>query len=281
MRISNYPAALCYEGTKDNIIIQQMEEGFQAIHSHAESSARAFYSQLASHIPIWVNDYKCNQKIDNIFKLKSQVKAYTEELVDALENNVKKETKEWVEQQFVPLIQREMTTLSQALNSKTQTYSNQLNQLSIPMDICKKSIVKSSTPSTGNRILSTGASLLIGDLGGAIMGGAGGSNAMFKTMGCEFGAGIILGIASLFTPVGLAALVGSVIISAFVGGTWALNSVEKDIRKTLTKKSREGISSTERTTQFLDIVHTKIDHYLNIIREDVCQNLQTTLLRTS
>lgn len=261
------------EEAKNSIIIQQMEEGCRTIHSHAESLALAFYSNLMTKIPVWINEYRCYHHVDNIFKLRSQVNAYTEELVDALQGDVTRETKEWVEQQFAPLVQREITTLSQALDSQTQSYYNQLNQLSIPMDISKKSIVKSTTPSTSNRVLSTGASILVGDIGGAIMGGAGGSGAMLKTMGCEFGAGIALGIVSLFTPVGLAALVGSAILSAFVGGAWALSSVEKDVRKTLIKKTRENISSTEKKNKVLRTIHTKLDCYLDKIREDVNRKL--------
>lgn len=274
MRTYNYSDDLRNIEAKNDIIIQQMKEGFQAIHSHAESSARAFYSELATKIPIWINEYKCYHHVNNIFKLRSQVNAYTEELVDALQRNVTNETKEWVEHKFVPLVQREITTLSQAVNSQTQAYCHQLNQLNIPMEINKNSIVKSTTPSTSNRIISTGASILIGDLGGAIMGGAGGSNAMLKTMGCEFGAGIILGVASLFTPVGLAALVVSAILSAFVGGAWALSSIEKNVRKTLVKKTKENICSTGKADQLLRAIHTKIDSYLNIIQEDVNRSLQ-------
>lgn len=274
MRTYNYSDDLSNAEAKNDIIIQEMKEGFQAIHSHAESSTRAFYSELATKIPIWINEYKCYHHVDNIFKLRSQVNAYTEELVDVLQRNVTKETKDWVEHKFVPLVQREITTLSQAVDSQTQAYCHQFNQLSIPMEISKSSIVKSTTPSSSNRVLSTGASILIGDLGGAIMGGAGGSNAMLKTMGCEFGAGIILGVVSLFTPVGLAALIGSVIVSAFIGGTWALNSVEKDIRKKLVKKTKENINSKEKTDQLLRAIHTKIDSYLKIIQEDVNKNLQ-------
>ena len=275
MRTYNYSDDLSNIETKNDIIIQQMNEGFQAIHSHAESSARAFYSELATRIPIWINEYKCYHHVDNIFKLRSQVNAYTEELVDALQQNVTTETKEWVEHKFVPLVQREITTLSQAVNSQTQAYCHQLNQLNIPMEINKNSIVKSTTPSTSNRVISTGASILIGDLGGAIMGGAGGSNAMLKTMGCEFGAGIILGVASLFTPVGLAALVVSAILSAFVGGAWALSSIEKNVRKTLVNKTKENVFSTGKTDQLLRAIHAKIDSYLNIMQEDVNRNLQS------
>ena len=271
MNMSNNTLALNREGL--DIIYQQMNEGCKAIHMHAEASARAFCSNLTSKIPVWINGYRCYNQIDNIFRLKSQVNAYTGEIVNLLQEDIKKETQEWLERQFVPLVQRELRTLSMAVNASTDEYYNQLNKLSLSVDIDKKDVMKHTTPSKRNRIISSGASLLVGDLCGAIMGGAGGSDAMFKTMGCEFGAGILLGIVSLFTPIGLAAIVASAILSAFVGGAWALSSVEKNIRKTLIEKSRENLSSPGRKQELLSSIYTKIDSYLDIIREDVGWNL--------
>lgn len=275
MNTSCQSVALSNMDEKRNAIIQQLDEECLAIHSHAESSARAFYSHLSSCIPVWIKGYRCRHQVDNIFRLKSQAEAYTEELAESLQSDIKGETRNWVESQFVPLVQREITTLAQAVNSDTQEYFYQLSNLSVPVGVSKNTIVKSATPSKGNRIISAGASLLVGDLSGAIMGGAGGSDAMFKTVGCELGAGVMLGIVSLFTPVGLAALVAGAIASAFVGGTWALSSVESTIRKTLVKKTQEGINSEEHTKQFLQAIHSKIDSYLNVIREDVNHNLQS------
>jgi hypothetical protein len=252
-----------------DIIYQQIEEERLAIHSHAEFSALAFLANLSSKIPSWINGYNCSHHIDNIFKLKHQVTDYTEELVSYLQDDIRKETQDWVEEQFIPLVEREIITLSQAVDSEVDAKSNQLNELSISVDINKRAIVNSTTPSKGNRILSTGASILMGDLGGAIMGGAGGVDAMLKTLGCEFGAGIILGIISTFNPVGFGAIVVSAVISAFVGGSWALSSVEKKIRKTLIEKCREMINSTQRKEEILEIIHTKIDSNLDKIKEEV------------
>ncbi len=272
MKTTNYPASIIDDGA--HIIIEQIEEECRAIHSHAESSALALFSNLSSKIPGWINGYRCHNHVDNIFKMQSQVKAYTEELTGYLQDDIKRETQDWVSNSFVPMIQREITTLSKAVDARTDEYYGKLSKLSLSVDVNKNDIVIRTTPSKRNRILSTGACILIGDLGGAIMGGAGGSDAMFKTLGCEFGAGIVLGIISLFTPVGLAAMVCSAIISAFIGGSWALNSVEKNIRKTLVEKCRESINSSERKNRLIRDIDTKIDSYLNIILEDVRWNLK-------
>ena len=250
-----------------DIIFQQIEEEKKAIHFHAESSALAFLSKLSSSIPVWINGYNCSHHIDNIFKLQSQVSEYTEELINYLQNDIRKETQKWVEEQFVPLVHSEITTLSQAVDSDVNTSDDQLNELSVSVEINKNSIVKSATPSKGNRILSTGASILMGDLGGAIMGGAGGVDAMLKTFGCEFGAGLILGVITFIAPIGLAAMVTSAIVSTIIGGSWALDSVEKKIRKNITEISRDAISSEQRKDELLNTINNKIDNYLIFINE--------------
>lgn len=250
-----------------HLICNQVEKGCTAIHSHAETSVRAFYKELSSKIPGWVENYRSFHHVDSIFKVKSQSEAYAEELVDSLQNYIKGETQTWATTLFVPMIAREINNLRCAIDKHAAMMNDPLGHISVTIDLNKNAIVKSSTPSAKNRALSTGASLLIGDWGGAIMGGVGGSDAMIKTMGCELAAGITLGIIALFTPVGLAALVGSVIASAFVGGTWALDSVEKKIRKTIVKNSVEYLNSPKEMNKFMNVMHGRIDDLLTPLRK--------------
>ena len=251
-----------------NFIRQQVEQECEAIHSHAEISARAFYKELASKLPGWVDNYRSLHHVDDIFKVKSQSKAFTEELVNSLQCFIKEETNVWARTHFIPMVGREIYNLRCSINHHARMLHEPLGQVNVSIDIDKSAIVKGTIPSAKNRVLSSGASLLIGDLGGAIMGGVGGSDAMLKTMSCEFLAGITLGILSLFTPVGLATLIGGVITSAFVGGTWALGSIENKIRKAVVKSSIEHLNSPREVDKFMKVIHIKIDSLLNPLRQD-------------
>lgn len=253
-------------------ISQQVEKGCKAIHSHAEISVKAFYNNLASKIPEWIENYKSYHHVDNILKVNSQAKAFTEELVDSLQSHIKNETKTWAEKSFVPMVGKEISTLTYSINNQANVSHEPLEQINVSIGLNKRAIVRSTTPSAKNKIISTGASLLIGDLGGAIMGGTGGSDAMLKTMGCEFAAGIALGVISLFTPIGLATLIGSVIASAFVGGSWALGSIEKNIRKAVVRSCLENLNSPQEVNNFIDVIHKKIDCLLNPLRQEMAEN---------
>lgn len=262
---------MTYGRTEDiqRLIIQQVEKGCKTIHSHAEIMVKAYYKELASKIPGWIENYRCYHHVDNIFKVKSQAMAFTEELVNSLQKYIKGETIKWADEQFVPLVGREIHTMKCSVGNRTSIVNEPLGRLDVTIDINKNSIIKNTTPSTKNKIISTGTSLLIGDLGGAIMGGAGGSDAMFKTMGCEFAAGVALGIISLFTPIGLVTFVGGVIASAFVGESWALGSIEKKIKKAVTKSCMEKMNSQEEISKFLNVVHNRIDCLLKPMLQEL------------
>lgn len=244
------------------LISQQVEKECAAIHANAEITARAFYKEMAAKIPGWVENYSSLRRVDNIIKIKSQAKLYTEELVESLLGFIKNETQAWAREVFIPMIGKEIYNLSSSLNNHAKVAHESLEKMNVSIDIDKNAIVDDSTPSAGNKILSSGASLLIGDIGGAIMGGVGGYDAMLKTMGCEFAAGLTLGIISLFTPVGMIAFVGSIIASAFVGGSWAMSGIEKNIRKAVVKCSLENFNSPQEIDKFIGIMHGKIDSLL-------------------
>lgn len=254
---------------KKQLIEQHIEEGMAEIRKHALEASDTFYSDLIRKVPGWVNDSQCQTAVNSIFRLKSQSQAYTSELVGHVSSKIKTETNSWVRTHFIPLLKSEIITLSESVDAKAHTYLSELESLRVSLNIDQRHIIDKTTPSKTNRILSSGTSLLVGDIGGAIMGGAGGIDATLKTMGCEFGAGLILGIASLFTPIGLTAIVVSVVLSAIVGGKWALSSVESNIRRELTDEMIKVLKSTSKKEMFNRTILENVNKSLSEIRENL------------
>lgn len=254
---------------KKALIDQLFAEECNKIYDRVLCVSDAFYNDLESNIPRWINDAECNNEITNIFKAKSQAEAFTSELVKISSGKIKSKTEEWVENRFIPVLKSEIQTLAQTMDSQTNTYMNELSHLRISWDIDQRNIIENTTPSKTNRALSAGASLLVGDLGGAIMGGAGGFDATLKTIGCEAGAGVILGVISLFTPIGLTALVVGAVLSALVGSHWSLNSMESKIRKKVTEKMVESIKSEINKEKFNMMIISNVDKSLNELRRNV------------
>jgi hypothetical protein len=155
------------------------------------------------------------------------------------------------------------------MDAKTTTYMDELSNLRVCMDIDKQVIINKTTPSSTNRVLSAGASILLGDLGGAIMGGAGGFDATLKTIGCEVGAGVVLGVISLFTPVGLTGILVGVILSAIVGSKWSLSTMESKIRQKVADKMVESIKSKTNKDRFNSMITSNVEKSLKQLRQNV------------
>lgn len=254
---------------KKALIDQLFTEECNKIYDRVLRVSDAFYNDLENNIPRWINEAKCSNNISNIFKVKSQAEAFTSELVTISSDKIKTKTEEWVENHFIPVLKSEIKTLTQTMDSHTNTYMNELSNLRVSLNIDQQNIVKNTTPSKANRALSAGASLLVGDLGGAIMGGAGGFDATLKTLGCEAGAGVILGIISLFTPVGLTAFVVGTVLSVLVGSNWSLNSMESKIRKEVSKNMVENIKSESNKERFKMMIISNVDKSLSELRRNI------------
>lgn len=254
---------------KKMLVEQHLNEGIADIQKRITLVSNAFYSNLIGQVTGWVKNAKCQVRVNNIFRVKSQSKAYTAELIDIVSSSMKAETQTWINKHFIPLLKNEIETLSETLDTKVSTYLDELEHLKVTLNLNQHKIIDNTTPSTTNRVLSSGASLLVGDIGGAIMGGAGGFDATLKTLGCEFGAGLVLGIASLFTPIGLTAIVISVVLSAMVGGKWALSSIEENISKEITKEIVKNLKSEEQKNKFNQIIISNVDKSLSELKRSV------------
>ena len=254
---------------KKALIDQLFNEECDKIRDRVLRVSDAFYYDLQSSIPLWIKDAQCSTKISNIFKAKSQATDFTSQLVRKCSDKIKCKTEEWVKNRFVPMLMTEINTLAQTMNSKTKTYEQELANLRVSLHIDQQGIVKNATPSSTNRALSAGASILVGDLGGAIMGSAGGFDATLKTIGCEVCAGVILGVISLFTPVGLTAMVIGVVLSALVGSKWSLSTMEDKIRMRVSEKMVDSIKSVTSKDTFNNMIINNVNKSLKELRNNI------------
>lgn len=248
-------------------IVRQVDEGCDSIRQDMKTTSEAFYRTVVGKIPQWVNSHVCKNTMDSIFSIKSDAKAMTEELMDVISDNLTEEAKRWSENTFVPMLENEVETLAQAVSLDLEGCLKDLDQVRMNINVDSEGIVDDTTPSSANRLLSSGGSLLFGDLAGAIMGGLAGFSGTLKTITCEITAGIILGIVALFNPVSMTAVVIAVIISSLIGGAWALSDMEDKIKKTVIEKATASLRSGSSAMGFGNMVDDEVEKYLDKIRE--------------
>lgn len=248
-------------------ISMQVDEGCNNIRQDMKITAEAFYRTAVGKIPQWVNGHACRNTMSSVFSIRRDAKAMTQELMDVISDNLTAEAEAWSSNTFVPMLENEVETLAQAVSMDLEGCLKDLDQVRMNVNIDSEKIVDDSTPSSTNRLLSTGGSLLFGDIAGAIMGGLAGFSGTLKTITCEITAGIILGIVSLFNPVSMTAVVAAVIISSVIGGAWALSDMEKKIKQTVIEKSVASLKTGSSSLNFERMVDDEVEKYLDKIRE--------------
>lgn len=252
--------------TKNSIIQDKFRRGCDAIKEHGHLAMKSLFSNLDQRVGCWVEDARCRHSISSIFHVKKEAKAYTEELVGICQRKIKDATSTWVSDTFVPLMANEIYSLASSLGAEVQDYSQGLGTIRVDASVDRSAIVKSTTPSNGNKAASVGLSLLVGGLPGAIMGGFGGFDALMKTLGCEVVAAITLVVISMFTPVGLLGIAIGIVASCIAGGNMALNSIEKKIKEKVVESLRGTLKSDMILRNCSEKVDATLDSYFNELR---------------
>ena len=144
-----------------------------------------------------------------------------------------------IESQFSNLLVSQKEHLSSYQEDLRQVKVN----LNLPID--GEQIGDNLSPSAASRVLSAGGSLLIGDIFGAITGGVLGFKAMLTTLAAELTAGIVLGIVSLFTPVGIPALIITAILAALGSFTGNVLSIKSQVKKKIIEETKKALSESK------------------------------------
>ncbi len=240
--------ALSQAQEKADIINQQVENGVKDIANIAKDKGALYLiSDLIPNVETWVNEANPEKGI-SITHLRSSIKEYTEAIIDHMKSRLSSTMSSWCKQSLVKdCIEVQFSNLLLSQRGNLTSYQEDLSKvkvnLSLPID--GEEIGDKMSPSTLNRIASAGGSLLIGDIFGAITGGLLGFKAMLTTLAAELTAGIVLGIVSLFTPVGLPAMIIAAVLAAFGGGIANLMSVKSQIKKKVIEETKKALGESK------------------------------------
>lgn len=239
--------ALSQAQEKADLINKRVESGVTDIAKVAKDKGELYLiSDLIPNVEKWVNEANPEERISvkDVFHLKKTIKAYTEAVIDHMKSRISSSMNSWCKDSLVgDCIESQFSSLLIGLTRDFSAYQDDLRQvkvnLNLPIDGGK--IGDNLSPSAANRILSAGGSLLIGDIFGAITGGALGFRAMLTTLAAELTAGIVLGIISLFTPVGIPALIISAVLAAIGSFTGNVLSIKSQVKKKIIEETKKSL----------------------------------------
>lgn len=240
--------ALSQAQDKANLINQQVENGVKDIANIAKDKGALYLiSDVIPNVETWVNEANPEKGI-SIIHLKSSIKEYTEAVIDHMKSRLSTSISSWCKQSLVrDCIEVQFSNLLLSQRGNMSSYQEDLAKvkvnLNLPVD--GDEIGNKMAPSTANRLVSAGGSLLIGDIFGAITGGLLGFKAMLTTLAAELTAGIVLGIVSLFAPVGLPAMIIAAVIAALTGAGANLMSVKSNIKKKIIEETKKALGDSK------------------------------------
>ena len=247
-QLANARQLLSQAQDKANLINQQVENGVKDIANIAKDKGALYLiSDVIPNVETWVNEANPEKGI-SIIHLRSSIKEYTEAVIDHMKSRLSTSISSWCKQSLVrDCIEVQFSNLLLSQRGNMSSYQEDLAKvkvnLNLPVD--GDEIGNKMAPSTANRLVSAGGSLLIGDIFGAITGGLLGFKAMLTTLAAELTAGIVLGIVSLFTPVGLPAMIIAAVIAALTGAGANLMSVKSNIKKKIIEETKKALGDSK------------------------------------
>lgn len=273
-QLINARQSLSQAQVKANMINQRVENGVTDIAKVARDRGELYLiSDLIPNIEKWVNESNPEQGI-NVLHLRRSIKAYTEGVIDHMKSRISTSMNSWCKDSLVrDCIESQFSSLLIGLTNDFSAYQDDLRQVKVNLNlpINGEQIGDNLSPSAANRILSAGGSLLIGDIFGAITGGALGFRAMLTTLAAELTAGIVLGIVSLFTPVGIPALVISAVLAAAGAFTGNVLSIKSEVKKKISEETKKSLiaKKEEFSGQIFNAVKNALAHVQTKIQDEL------------
>ena len=240
--------ALSQAQGKANLINQQVENGVKDIANIAKDKGALYLiSDVIPNVETWVNEANPEKGI-SIVHLKGSIRKYTEAVIDHMKSRLSTSINSWCKQSLVrDCIEVQFGNLLLSQRDNLSSYQEDLSKvkvnLNLPVD--GDEIGDKMAPSIVNRLVSLGGSLLIGDIFGAITGGLLGFKAMLTTLAAELTAGIVLGIVSLFTPVGLPALIIAATLAALGSFTGNVMSIKSQVKKKIIEETKRVLGENK------------------------------------
>jgi len=258
--------------SKADLIRSQVKNSFREIENNANDKGKLFIINCISKIDTWVDEYKPEQAISkNPLKLKESIKNYTQSCLNHIKYKMEEESKTWSNNELSPMIQNNLQSLFRSMEDKIKSYNNDLLDVRIKLDLMSEAdvIAAKENPSVISRLAGVAYSIITFDFVGGVIGVAFGFSALLKTFITQLVAGIILGIVSLFTPLGLPVVIIGAVIAGLTGAGWTFASIQKNIKKEILKKTKETLSSEEKKQEILLKIHESVSKVISEIQKEV------------
>ena len=266
--------------SKGELIRTQVKGSIQEILNNAQDKGSLFLMNCISNIDSWVEEHTPEKGISvNPLKLKSSIKEYSQSCLEHVKFKMEEESKYLSINELAPMIKNNFQSLFRSMEDKIRAYNRDLLDVRIKLDLASDAdkIAEEKNPGTFSRLAGVTYTLMTFDLLGGAVGIAFGLNGLLRTFAAQLVAGIVLGIASLFTPVGLPAFIIGAVIASLTGAGWSLLSIKKQIKKKIAEKTKETLQSEDKKQEILLRIKEAVSKILNNVQKEVDDAVDTDI----
>ncbi len=233
-------------------ISTQFRIGSNALITGSKDKGRNFFlSEILPNISTWVEEFTPTDEEQSIsmWHPKRTGAAFTEACIKYVQSCIETKMSEWCDKELVNgYIYPQLETLTRQQDANLQSFEQDLKNVraNLNLSLNSEEISEGEGASKTNRILSAIAGAFLNPAS-LVVGGAFGWRGLVASLGATLVGGLILGIISLFTPVGWPALIITWILSAIAGGSLVGGNLESRIKRKISEKMYEELSKQQET----------------------------------
>ena len=256
-------------------ILNQFRFSSNNIINGAKDRGRHFFlSKILPNLQVWVKEFSPTEEQSiSMWHPRRTGAAFTEACIKFLQSKIETEMAQWCDNELVSgYVRPQLESLVAQQNANLEAYEADLEKVRTDLNLSldSEAIHEEEAAGKTNRILSAIAGAFLNPAS-LVTGGAFGWKGLVASLGATLVGGIILGIISLFTPVGIPALIITWIVSAMVGGVIAGSNIEDKIKKKIAEKTRDELSNQQ---EFIaSNIGTAVADVLDKVQEAVADGL--------
>ncbi len=240
---------LSQASAKANEIYSSFKISSNSLIRGAEDRGRAFFlNSILPNISEWVNSFEpAEGQGFSMWHPKRTGAAFTEACIKHVQGQIEAKIAGWCDNELVKkYIQPELEKLTQQQDANLQAFESDLKKVRVSLDLSVSGddISDQQTPGAANRIISAIAGAFLNPAS-LVVGGALGWKGLVSSLVATLAGGLVLGIISMFTPVGLPALIITWILSALGSGLFVGSGIENKIKKSIAEKLREELGKKQ------------------------------------
>lgn len=264
-----------------NEIKNQFNLDSQKIIIEATNRGREFFfDKLVPEIEVWISEFSPSPEGGiSFWDLKSSVAKFTEECTNHVHICMETMLSTWCQNELIKnYVLPEIKKISEKQVENIESFENLLETIRINLSLpVENSATTEETPGALNRISSAIAGFIAGGPIGGVVGGITGWDGLTNTFVASIVAAIILGIISIFTPIGWIGITIAGISALIAGTSSATGNIEEKVRGKIYEEMLYKLN--EERERIPVSIGEAISSIISEIQKAVSDNLQVPILQ--